>query len=185
MHAGQYYARTSNSLGYLDEVFNDVPCPGGICAVSSGSPITFSAQSFWPWTDFDLVPRTGVGFHTVAACRALDSRLSDGPFGGQPLAAGEDRGVVLWGLCGVPATASAVAANVTVTQPTVAGHLRLYPAGITPPGVSTVNFAGGQTRASNAVLSLGVAGEVRLQSGQPAGSGGTAHVVIDVVGYFE
>ena len=29
--AGTYYARTSNSAGYLDELYNNIPCPGGGC----------------------------------------------------------------------------------------------------------------------------------------------------------
>jgi hypothetical protein len=76
----------------------------------------------------------------------------------------------------------AVSANVTVVSPSAGGHLRLYASGTPRPGTSSLNFAAGQTRANNAVVSLGVDGAMVVFVSQPSG---TAHVVLDVTGYFQ
>lgn len=86
------------------------------------------------------------------------------------------------GHCGLPATAHAVALNVTVTQPTDPGFLVVYPGGTATPGTSTLNYRAGQTRANNVVVGLGLGGDILVHCGQSAG---TAHAVIDVDGYFE
>ena len=59
-----------------------------------------------------------------------------------------------------------------------------FPAATPVPSTTTLNFGVGQTRANNAVMRLGLAGELAARatiSGQPAG---TVHVVVDVTGYF-
>jgi hypothetical protein len=45
-----------------------------------------------------------------------------------------------------------------------------------------LNYSSGQTRANNAVVSLGAAGDIAVRCGQGSG---TAHVVVDVNGYFQ
>jgi hypothetical protein len=47
---------------------------------------------------------------------------------------------------------------------------------------SVLNFGAGQTRANLAVLPLGRGGTLAVLSSQTSG---TAHVILDVVGYFE
>jgi hypothetical protein len=69
---------------------------------------------------------------TLAPCRALDTRGPVGPTGGPALQTGGSRDFSLAGGCGIPPDAVAVAANVTVTNTTVAGSLRIAPAGKTP-----------------------------------------------------
>jgi hypothetical protein len=86
------------------------------------------------------------------------------------------------GQCGIPASATAISLNVTVTGPDVVGHLVVYPEGSPVPGSSTINFRAGQTRANNAIVRLGAAGAIAVVSGQLPG--GTVHVIIDVNGYF-
>lgn len=126
-------------------------------------------------------PPPAMGFHTLAPCRAVDTR--EPALGGPtPVAAGQDRVFALGGVCGLPSTAKAISLNLTVTQATVQGNLRLYPAGTPPPLVSTLNYAAGQTRANNAVASLNAAGQLAVRCSQ---AGGSAHVIIDVNGYFE
>jgi hypothetical protein len=71
---------------------------------------------------------------------------------------------------------------VTVTEPTAAGHISLYPGGTPLPLASALNYRAGQTRANNAIAPLGVGGTVAVFCGQSAG---TTHFVIDVNGYFE
>jgi hypothetical protein len=84
------------------------------------------------------------------------------------------------GRCGIPATAKAVSLNVTVVSPSAGGHLRLYASGTPRPGTSSINYV--STRANNAVVSLGVDGAVVVYVSQP---NGTAHVVLDVTGFFQ
>ena len=113
---------------------------------------------------------------------SLDTRGAAGPYGGPALAAGADRTLVLAGQCGIPASARAVAANLTVTQPTDQGHIQVGPVGGPMPPTSVMNFTAGQTRANNAVLELGSSGAVLVRSVLPTGS---VHFILDVNGYFE
>jgi uncharacterized repeat protein (TIGR01451 family) len=132
-------------------------------------------------TSFVVVSPT-MSFYTLAPCRLLDTRNAVGTYGGPALAAGGDRVFPLRGQCDVPATARALSVNLTVTQSTANGNLRLYAAGTPLPGVSTINYVAGQTRANDAVAPLNGLGELAVRCSQAAG---TAHVILDVNGYFE
>jgi len=112
----------------------------------------------------------------------VDTRGATGPYGGPALAANADRTFVLAGQCGIPVDASSVALNVTITQPTAAGDLRIVPAGGSLPLVSTLNWRPGQTRANNAIALLGTGGAITVHVDQ---SSGTVHLVVDVVGYYK
>jgi hypothetical protein len=74
-----------------------------------------------------------------------------------------------------------VSLNLAVTQPTANGHLRLYPGGSAPPLSSALNYVAGATRANNAITVLGPAGDLGVSCRQASG---TAHVIVDVNGYF-
>ncbi len=121
-------------------------------------------------------------FFTIPPCRLIDTRNAAGPQGGPALAAGMDRMFTLAGLCGIPAAAGGVAVNVTVTAPTAAGNLRLYPAGTPLPLVSSINYSAGQTRGNNAIVSLSASGAIAVRCTQASGS---THFILDVSGYFE
>ena len=124
----------------------------------------------------------GSSFYTVTPCRVADTRDPAGPFGAPALAAGTERTFTIAGRCGIPATATAVSFNITVTGPTAFGHLSLYPGGTSTPLVSAINFRAGQTRANNAIVPLGAGGTLAVSNGQPTG---TTEFIIDVNGYFE
>ncbi len=123
----------------------------------------------------------GAGFYTLTPCRLIDTRNSG------PLASGAPLVIPVAGAagCGVPATARAIAANITVVSPTVAGNLALYPGNYPLPPVSTVNFATGQTRANNAILSLASDNSGTLAANATVGASGTVQVIVDVDGYFQ
>jgi hypothetical protein len=116
-------------------------------------------------------------FHTVPACRAVDSRTSDGP----ALAAGTTRTFTFIGKCEIPPDATTVSLNLTVTDATSPGHIRLYPGNAALPSASSLNFSAGDTRANNAFALLGAAGDLAVFSAQDSGS---VNVIIDVSGYF-
>jgi glucose/arabinose dehydrogenase len=121
-------------------------------------------------------------YFTVPPCRVVDTRDPVGPSGGPALAAGSDRTFTVASRCGVSPTARAVAVNVTVTQPTAAGYLTLFPAGGPPPFASTINFSPGQTRANNAEVTLGPAGDLVVRCALASGG---VHFILDVTGYYE
>lgn len=127
-------------------------------------------------------PPVGASFYTLTPCRLVDTRTAPGPYGGPALAANADRSFIIANQCGIPSTATAVSFNVTITQPTALGDLRLFPAGASLPLVSTLNWRPGQTRANNAIVSLGSSGDMVVHLDQ---SGGTVHFIIDVNGYFQ
>ena len=92
-----------------------------------------------------------------------------------------DYAFTVGGACAVPAGAKAVSLNVTVTAPSVQGSLLLYAPGAPAPLVSNLNYLGGLTRANNAVAPLNSAGKISVRCQQS----GTAHVILDVNGYFQ
>lgn len=121
-------------------------------------------------------------FYTVAPCRVLDTRNQNGAFGGPAIAANSERSFAMVGQCGLPSGAKSVSLNVTVTQPTAGGSLRIFQSGITAPGAMAISYSAGQTRANNAVIGLSSAGALTVRANQGSGS---VHVIIDVNGYFQ
>jgi hypothetical protein len=120
---------------------------------------------------------TAGDFFTLTPCRLLDTRS------GAALASGSVTTLTAQGSCGIPATARALALNVTIVSPTGGGHIILYPSDQAQPPTSTLNFSAGQLRANNTVLALGADGALKIT---PVITGnGTVHVLIDVAGYFE
>jgi uncharacterized repeat protein (TIGR01451 family) len=127
-----------------------------------------------------LAAEGAMGFTPVTPCRLVDTR-DPGLGGPLPLRAGETTRFAVSGHCGIPAGADSIVVNITTTGATVGGHLRAFSGGADLPDSSLLNYSTGQTRANNAVLSLGAAGDVAIYVGQPSG---TVHVLIDVGGYF-
>ncbi len=131
------------------------------------------------------ITEPGLAFHTVTPCRMVDTRNAVGPLGGPALQPGGARVFVLTGLCGVPTTARSLSVNLTVTQPAALGFLSLLPGDdkLLAPGTSAINFAGGQTRANNAVplLAYDGSGGIKVING----GSGSVHFILDVNGYFE
>jgi ELWxxDGT repeat protein len=120
----------------------------------------------------------------VAPCRVLDTRDAAGFLGGPAVAALEPRVFPVGDVCGIPWTARALAANVTVTGATSDGLLRIHPSDIGAPDATVMNFRAGQTRANNATLALSGDGEFTVRYETPTGAG-QVHVIVDVVGYYE
>ncbi|MFD0570608.1 hypothetical protein ACFQ0T_17055 [Kitasatospora gansuensis] len=79
----------------------------------------------------------------------------------------------------IPVRAKSVVLNVTVTQPTAAGYLTIYPAGGQRPVASSLNWSANQTIANQVVVPVNENGEISLYNG----SGGNSHFVVDILGY--
>jgi hypothetical protein len=124
----------------------------------------------------------GAGIFAVSPCRLADTRDPDGPSGGPALVANTVRTFPVANLCGIPASATAVAINLAVFLPSDNGDLRLYPAGGAAPLASTINFRPGIVRANNAIIPLGAGGQISVQCDMLSGS---THFFFDVYGYFQ
>ena len=140
----------------------------GVNNFSPGT-VTYDVKAAWAGAEAS-------DFFTVTPCRLFDTRES------QPLQPGQARDFLVAGHCGVPATAKAVALNVTAMNAAAGGHVILYPANLSVPVSRTVAYAPGKTRASNALIRLSTDGEGRL--GVFTGTG-PVDVIVDVAGYFE
>jgi hypothetical protein len=116
-------------------------------------------------------------FFSLQPCRVTDTRVN-----GPALAAGTDRTYLVAGTCGIPSNASAISANVTVTQPTSQSDLKIFAAGTTIPTATVISFNSGNTRANNAIIQLGPGGTITVHDDQASG---TVHFILDVNGYFQ
>jgi len=93
--------------------------------------------------------------------------------------------VAFHGVCGVPASARAVAVTLSVMNSTATGYLALYPSDVPPPGIALVTYNTGETRSGNALVRLATDGTGTLDAAAFFGGPGSAHLAIDVAGYFE
>jgi hypothetical protein len=123
---------------------------------------------------------TGAGaFVPLTPARLLDTRTGVGrPAGVVP--AGGEVDLQVSGRGGVPSGASSVALNVTVTSPTRAGNITVYPAGSVKPVSSNLNFRAAQTIPNLVVARLGTGGRLRLANNSP----GSINLIADVTGYY-
>ncbi len=121
----------------------------------------------------------GSPFHPITPVRILDSRSGiGGPVG--PFGPAEQRNLDVTGVGGVPtAGVTAIVVNVTVTQPTTASHLTVWPDGETMPPTSNLNFVAGQTVPNLVVVKVGPDGEIAIFNNE-----GTVEVIADVVGWY-
>jgi hypothetical protein len=122
-----------------------------------------------PYSGFEL--REMPGFVALDPDRLFDTREA-----GVPVAAGTEYHFTITDL---PADATAVALNVTVTGTTAPGYVSVYPCEADRPEVSTVNFTGAnQTVPNFALVSLGSDAELCFYAHA------TTHLLVDRSGYF-
>lgn len=114
-------------------------------------------------------------FIPVPPTRLLDTRMLS-----IPVPVRTNQLVQIGGRAGIPADVSAVALNVTVTEPTSYGFVAAYPFGQLSTNTSTVNFGERQTVANSVVVPVRD-GKITLEN---AGYDGTVHLIADVTGYF-
>ncbi len=125
------------------------------------------------------------GYAPLSPARLLDTRPGfttiDGQFVGTgALGSGGTLALTVVGRGGVPPVgARSVVLNVTVTSPTASSWLRVYPTGTPLPTASNLNYSPGQTVANAVVARVGVDGKVALRNEL-----GSAHVIVDVVGWI-
>ncbi|MEP7046713.1 MAG: hypothetical protein ABI949_08545 [Ilumatobacteraceae bacterium] len=124
-------------------------------------------------------------FVPITPCRLLDTRPDTNvgprsvPIGAQEVAVFSVLGTN--GNCTIPATATAVSANVTVVHGTEASFLTVWPSDVARPIASTNNWIAGQPAApGKADVKLSSAGTFSAFNNL-----GNVDVIVDLVGYFE
>lgn len=125
------------------------------------------------------VETQGLDFYTLPPCRILDTRQS------AALSSGVANLFPIAGVCGIPRTAKAISANVTVTAPTANGSLTIFPGDEPPPLASSINFSTGLVRANNLIAPLSNDGGGTVGIRASVAGSGSVHVILDVSGYFE
>lgn len=152
---------------------------------------------------------SGGGFHPLSPSRILDTRVGVGIANGAVRPGDGREGDIdptyrrelldnhqlkITGVGGVPDHGvSAVLLNVTVTQPTAAGYLSLYPKlprrsdvfndqawFRTTPATSNLNFLPNDTLPNLVLARVGAGGKIFIDN-----LAGNSHVVADVVGWFD
>jgi len=130
------------------------------------------------WFTDGTQPQDFLGLqHTgLRPARLLDTRVSVGA-----IAPNQAVSLLVAGQGGVPPGLSpgAVVLNVTVTEPTAAGFITVFPSGFGRPLASDLNFSPGQTVANLVVVRLGDDGRILLYN-----SHGFTHLVVDVMGWY-
>jgi hypothetical protein len=126
-------------------------------------------------------PSTQVFTPLTTPVRLLDTRPGtptvDGQFAGTgPVGANGVLQLKVAGRGGVPANATSVVLNVTVTQPAGPGYVSVYPCGQPPPNASNLNYAPGDTVPNAVVARVGVNGTVCLYTFA------TTHLIVDASG---
>ncbi len=148
--------------------------------VAGGSPGT--------WVQVAAGP---VGFTQGATCllsspiRVFDSRTTDPPAArtrsAGPVTAGTTQTLQITGSAvsgvAVPAGAVGVIGNLTVTGATAGGYLTCYPAGVTRPPTSSINFASGSTIANGVTVALSGSGQINIYASA------STQVIFDATGF--
>ncbi|MFJ4667973.1 right-handed parallel beta-helix repeat-containing protein [Kitasatospora purpeofusca] len=119
-------------------------------------------------------------FHPLSPSRLLDTREAVGVPGTEAVPAGGTVDLQVAGLAGAPLDGvTAVTMNVTATEPSEDGHLRVYPHGTALPQTSSLNWTAGRT-VPNLVTVPVKDGKVSFYNS----SGGTVHLIADLAGYY-
>jgi uncharacterized membrane protein YoaK (UPF0700 family) len=155
---------------------------GGTLSVTyAASTLGPTAQVIFDVTGYFTPDASGATYHALTPSRILDSRDHTGGLG--IFSSHGAQTFLVRGVGGVPASATAVTGNLTVTGQSSAGFLYIGPVGMANPTSSTLNFPLGDDRANAVTVALGGGGTLSVTYAA-ATLGPTAQVIFDVTGYF-
>ncbi|MBX7101546.1 MAG: phosphodiester glycosidase family protein [Myxococcaceae bacterium] len=125
-------------------------------------------------------------FNSIVPVRLFDTRsagssanlLTLARDADQRVSAGSTFSVEIAGAFGVPANATAVAANLTATDALAGGFATVWPAGLAKPVASSLNYGVGGAVTNTSLTGLGTQGRISVSPSTPA------HFVADLQGYF-
>jgi hypothetical protein len=119
-------------------------------------------------------------FTPLTPQRVLDTRNGIGAASAAPIGAGATIDVQITGKAGVPTTGvTAVVLNATVTAPTNAGFITIFPTGDPLPEISNLNFVPSLTVANLVTVPVGDFGRISAYN-----AAGSAHLIFDIAGYY-
>ncbi|MEO8852057.1 MAG: hypothetical protein ABI360_10050, partial [Allobranchiibius sp.] len=140
---------------------------------TSGLVDLFSSAGTQMFIDISGYYPTGSGYTPLVPARLLDTRRATS----HPVAKSTTT-VKVTGVGGVPSTGvSAVVVNVTAIPRAGSGWLNLFPAGVTRPNASIVNYAPRQATAGMGIAKVGANGQVQVYSSQ------AVDLLVDVAGW--
>ena len=122
-----------------------------------------------------VTPAELTHYTAVNPVRVLDTRAGLGA----PKAKVGPGGQLTLTVPGLPAGTTAVALNVTATNPTAASYLTVYPAGQARPTASNLNFVKAQTISNLVIARVGAGNKVTFYN-----AAGTVDVIADLAGYY-
>ncbi len=83
----------------------------------------------------------------------------------------------------------AVMGNLTITSPAFGGYATIYPAGLSEPATSSINFSAGQTVANFFCVGLGTSagnlGQFTVIARKVGAQSGTVQVIVDITAYIQ
>ena len=140
-----------------------------------------TAHVIFDVTGYFVPGASGAKYVPLTPARILDTRSNTGLSG--PSSSHVARTFAVTGTYVVPANATAVTGNLTVTAQTSPGYLYLGPVAANNPTSSTLNFPLKDDRANAVAVALGGGGTLSVTYAAPT-TGPTAQVAFDVTGYF-
>jgi hypothetical protein len=123
----------------------------------------------------------GSKYHVLVPSRIMDTRLPV-PTSFHVFHANQTQTLQVWNAGGVSTSAVAITANLTVTDVTCQGYAAIGPQVDASVGFSNLNFPYGDIRANGVIVPLSDTGSLDVI--YMAKSGYTAHLILDVSGYF-
>jgi uncharacterized repeat protein (TIGR03803 family) len=152
---------------------------GGVVQGSDGN---FYGETYGGGANFEgtVYQLARMQFVAVTPCRLIDTRHSDGEFGGPSLQTDSIRSFTIPDNhdCNIPSTAAAYSLNVTVVPQSTLGYLTVWPTGGSRPQVSLLNSEDGRIKANAAIVPSGTAGAISFFVTDDT------DLVIDINGYF-
>ena len=180
---------TASALNYVpgetvpNRVVAAVPADGKVDLVAASGTTEVVADV----TGYFTTSGNGDEFEPAAApIRLVDTRPATppvNPYSNMTIAAGSPLTVSGTGVDGIPADASALAANVTVTNPTATSWLTVWPGGLNP-GTSDLNYVAGESVPNFDLVTLSAGGVLAAGDFDAGPFAGGTDAIVDVAGWF-
>jgi sugar lactone lactonase YvrE len=173
--------------GQLGPGFRGDGGPAKDALLSTMGGIAITANGVIYITDNNRIRRISAfaGYVPLSPNRLLDTRQGaptfDGLFAGSgALTPNSEFDLTVLGRGGVLAAGvDSVVLNVTLTNPSAAGYITVWPTGVARPQTSNLNFVPQQTVPNLVISKVGPDGKVALFN-----SAGNTDLIVDIVGYF-
>jgi hypothetical protein len=178
---------TTSTLNFLagqvasNNVTVALDASGKLCATYLG-PTGATTNLVFDVTGYYTADATGAAFVPIDPVRLLDTRVSPTNGLAGKFTVGTPRTFAVTGRGGVPAGATAVTGNLTVTDESAGWAIYIGPDPLSAPPSSSLNFVLGDIKANGVSVALSGSGTLSPTYLGPAGA--TTHLVFDCTGYF-